>query len=198
MFHLFHRVHGFHLQSVCSPVAEDILIVQVDTRGARSFLTETTPLLAPNVYGCAEVLSLPSLIVQGAFGFHESSFPNVMKYVVCISKELYTNVVRQVPVVNGESSSVVMSGSRSSGHSQKETSSLVDGKRFNCADVLFQPYFVGPDVMKCDVHIRKELSTERGLHKARRAEGASCARLICAERSMSSVSLWIAKARVDR
>ena len=56
-----------------------------------SFLTGTPPLLAPSVSDCAEVLLFPSFTVQGAFGFHKSSFPNVMKCDVYACKDLYAN-----------------------------------------------------------------------------------------------------------
>ena len=63
----------------------------VHTRGPTSLLTGTLPLLAPNVSDNAEVLSLPSFTVQEAFGFHGSSFPNVMKRGVYTRKDLYAN-----------------------------------------------------------------------------------------------------------
>ena len=47
--------------------------------------------LAQSVSAWPEVLLLPLFIVQGAIGFHDSSFPNVMMRGVCTSKVLYAN-----------------------------------------------------------------------------------------------------------
>ena len=81
----------YYIRMVSNAVHRSTL--QVDTRGHTSPLTETPSLLAPNVSDCAEVLSLPSFTVQEVIGFHDSSFPNVMKYGVYTRKDLYANAV---------------------------------------------------------------------------------------------------------
>ena len=84
-------------------------IPQVGTRGPTSLLTETPPLLAPNVSDCAEVLSQPSFTVHGAVGFNDSSFPNVMKCVVETRKRQGRVLKwRQVPLVKETYDSAVL------------------------------------------------------------------------------------------
>ena len=132
---------------------------QVHTSGPASLLTETPPLLAPNVPDCAEVLSLPSFTVQGVFGFYES-FPERHE-VWRLHQQGFVRqcrVVRgrQVPLVKGMYSSAVMSGARlclRGTYSARRKSSSADSKikrvcpdgniitvaskRFSC------PYFMG-------------------------------------------------------